>query len=610
MALKFAHKVLILVTVPVLFEVGLVTYVTGLFDQIEKSRIKAVRARELTEHLNAIVNLHVQRVTTLIARKFKANSSEGPEETNLKKKIRGKIEVMRLVSTSDLQLQKKWIRLTELEAEIDKTFDSAFTAYQAGNDVQASMLWAGAHSKINELVTISNQLTADQQNEQILSQTEYAAFDTQLRNTLKLSLLLSAAMAFGMAIFFNQSTTNRLNKLVHNTSLLAVGEAPDTAIGGTDELAQIDAIQHQMHEQLTQMRQKERAVLENAAEAICSLNADLKLTEYNGAAAQLWDWQSDNMLGARLEDLISDEDLDRVISKLEQAETEENAVRFEAKIKTGITGDQSATGSAGLPALLDTAWSATWSQANAELYCVITDVSARKQLDQLKQDFVAMLSHDLRTPLNSVQASLEIVNSRHYQLPDEARQYINKAEHNLKLSLSLINQLLEIEKMESGVITLALDAVNSQTIYNRAYESIAALADNKKVKLAYTGTNVEFVGDLDRLVQVQINLIANALNYSEPGTKITVRGELRQEQNGANFARISVTDQGDGIAADKLGQIFDRFRQAEPTDNRAKAGSGLGLAICKAIIEAHNGKIGVTSSVGIGSTFWYQIPID
>jgi len=610
LALKFAHKVLILVTVPVLFEVGLVTYVTGLFDQIEKSRIKAVRARELTEHLNAIVNLHVQRVTTLIARKFKANSSEGPEETNLKKKIRGKIEVMRLVSTSDLQLQKKWIRLTELEAEIDKTFDSAFTAYQAGNDVQASMLWAGAHSKINELVTISNQLTADQQNEQILSQTEYAAFDTQLRNTLKLSLLLSAAMAFGMAIFFNQSTTNRLNKLVHNTSLLAVGEAPDTAIGGTDELAQIDAIQHQMHEQLTQMRRKERAVLENAAEAICSLNADLKLTEYNGAAAQLWDWQSDNMLGARLEDLISDEDLDRVISKLEQAETEENAVRFEAKIKTGITGDQSATGSAGLPALLDTAWSATWSQANAELYCVITDVSARKQLDQLKQDFVAMLSHDLRTPLNSVQASLEIVNSRHYQLPDEARQYINKAEHNLKLSLALINQLLEIEKMESGVITLALDAVNSQTIYNRAYESIAALADNKKVKLAYTGANVEFVGDLDRLVQVQINLIANALNYSEPGTKITVRGELRQEPNGANFARISVTDQGDGIAADKLGQIFDRFRQAEPTDNRAKAGSGLGLAICKAIIEAHNGKIGVTSSVGIGSTFWYQIPID
>jgi signal transduction histidine kinase len=241
---------------------------------------------------------------------------------------------------------------------------------------------------------------------------------------------------------------------------------------------------------------------------------------------------------------------------------------------------------------------------------VISDVSARKQLDQLKQDFVAMLSHDLRTPLNSVQASLEIVNSRHYQLPDEVRQYINKAEHNLKISLSLINQLLEIEKMESGVITLALDAINSQTIYNKAYESIAALADNRKVKIAYTGTNVEFVGDLDRLVQVQINLLANALNYTEQGTKITVRSELRQELNGASSVRISVTDQGNGIAADKLGQVFDRFRQLDPSDKKAKAGSGLGLAICKAIVEAHNGTIGVTSSVGIGSTFWYQIPID
>lgn len=607
MALKFAHKVLILVTVPVLFEVGLVTYVTGLFDQIEKSRIKAVRARELTEHLNAIVTLHVQRVTTLIARKFKANSSEGPEETNLKNKIRGKIEVLRLVSTSDTKLQKKWIRLTELESEIDKIFDTAFAAYKAGDDVKASMLWAGAHSKIKELISTSNELSADQQNEQNISQAEYVAFDTQLRNTLKLSLLLSAAMAFGMAIFFNQSTTNRLNKLVHNTSLLAVGEAPDTAIGGTDELAQIDAIQHQMHEQLTQMRQKERAVLDNAAEAICSLNADLKLTEHNSAAANLWNLESSNMLGARLEDLICENDIDRVISKLEQAETEESAVRFEAKIKTGDTGEQ---GAAGGQKLLDTAWSATWSQANAELYCVITDVSARKQIDQLKQDFVAMLSHDLRTPLNSVQASLEIVNSKHYQLPDEVRQYINKAEHNLKLSLALINQLLELEKMESGIITLALDAVNSQTIYNKAYESIAALADSKKVKLAYTGTNVEFVGDLDRLVQVQINLLANALNYSDPGTKITVRGELRQEPNGTSFVRISVTDQGVGIAQDKLGQIFDRFRQASPTDTRAKAGSGLGLAICKAIVEAHNGIIGVTSSVGIGSTFWYQIPID
>jgi methyl-accepting chemotaxis protein len=144
---------------------------------------------------------------------------------------------------------------------------------------------------INELSrTISNQLTAEQQQR---AKTEpdknTLPLIHHLRNTLKLSLLVSTALAFGMALFFNQSTTNRLSKLVRNTSrLAAVGEAPETTIGGTDELAQIDAIQHQMYEQLTQMRQKERAVLDNAAEAICSINADLKLTELNSAAAQLW----------------------------------------------------------------------------------------------------------------------------------------------------------------------------------------------------------------------------------------------------------------------------------------------------------------------------------
>lgn len=610
MALKFAHKVLILVTVPVLFEVGLVTYVTSLFDQIERSRIRAVHARELTEHLNTILNLHIQRISRVIGRKLLSNATEGKEELDLRKRVRGEIEIMNLVNTSDAQQQSNWRNLARVVTDIDKSFHEATVAYTAGNNIQASILWTNAFPLINEFIEINNQLTSEQQQEQKLSQQEYVAFDTHLRNTLKLSLLVSTALAFGMALFFNQSTTNRLSKLVRNTSRLAAGEAPETKIGGADELAQIDAIQHQMYEQLTQMRQKERAVLDNAAEAICSINADLKLTELNSAAAQLWNLQPNEMLGLRLENLISEEDLERVISKLEQAETKDSAVRFEAKIKTGNPGDTENCGDPSAHSLIETAWSATWSQANAELYCVISDVSARKQLDQLKQDFVAMLSHDLRTPLNSVQASLEIVNSSHYQLPDEVRQYINKAEHNLKISLSLINQLLEIEKMESGVITLALDAINSQTIYNKAYESIAALADNRKVKIAYTGTNVEFVGDLDRLVQVQINLLANALNYTEQGTKITVRSELRQELNGASSVRISVTDQGNGIAADKLGQVFDRFRQLDPSDKKAKAGSGLGLAICKAIVEAHNGTIGVTSSDGIGSTFWYQIPID
>ena len=218
------------------------------------------------------------------------------------------------------------------------------------------------------------------------------------------------------------------------------------------------------------------------------------------------------------------------------------------------------------------------------------------------------LSHDLRTPLNSVMASLEIVNSEHFQLAPDVKQYISKAEKNLTLALSLINQLLEIEKMESGVITLDLDGVMSEEIYQKGFIAVSALADAKKVSIRHAGANLDFVGDLDRLTQVIINLLGNALKFSDAGTKITVRDELRTDAQGNELVRISVIDQGRGIPADQVGRVFDRFQQVSPHDAREKAGSGLGLAICKAIVEAHKGKIGVTSDIGIGSTFWFEIP--
>lgn len=599
MALTIPQKVLILLTVPVLFEVGLVTYVTSLFDQIESSRLKAVHSRELTTHLNSIVNLHAQRVSLLITRKMKGQKSETNEETTLKNQIKSEIGALRLVSTSSPTAQMKWKKITDLFAEIDRAFDEASAAYTSGEDLKASMIWATAQNKVAKLITISNQLSDDQRIETQKSEAEYEIYDQQLRLTLKMSLYLSAILVFALAIFFNNSTTKRLNKLMRNTTLLSVGKAPQETIGGGDELAKIDKIHHQMHEILTQLRQKERAILDNAAEAICSLDADLKLTEFNHAASRLWN-RTESLIGTRLVELVSEEDQEMVISKLEEAETSTTEVRFEAKIRSGE----------GLSTTnLDTAWAATWSQANTALYCVLTDISARKKLDQLKREYVAMLSHDLRTPLSSVQASLEIMSSEHLQLPDDARKYIERAERGLKLSLSLINQLLEIEKMESGVIALELDAVNTQELFNKAYSSVASLADNRKVTIKYTGPTIEFVADPDRLVQVLINLLGNALKFSEQETKITVRGELREESLQTKFARISVTDQGRGIPAEKLEQIFDRFQQVDPKNEREKAGSGLGLAICKAIVEAHGGRIGITSTVDIGSTFWFEIPI-
>jgi PAS domain S-box-containing protein len=585
--------------VPVLFEIGLVTYVTNLFNQIETSRLKAIHARELTGRLNSIINSHVQRVSLLILRKMKEQPSESEAELALKKKIRSEIAELSIVTTSTTE-QTKWKQLTKLFAEIDTALDEASIAYIKGNELEAAVRWSRAQSKLNQFITISNQLTLDQQKDQAKSELDYETYDRRLRLALKLSLVLSGAIAFGLAIFFNHSTTRRLDKLMQNTKLLSVGRAPGQLIGGDDELARIDSIHHQMHEILMQLRQKERAILDNAAEAICSVDGDLKLIEFNNAATRLWHKNADNLYHARLVELISDSDREKVVAKLEEAETSATEVRFEAKIRSGEGNSTT---------WLDTAWAVTWSQSNASLYCVVSDISARKKLEQLKRDFVAMLSHDLRTPLSSVQASLEIVSSEHFQLPDNALKYINRAERALQLSLALINQLLEIEKMESGVISLNLDALSTKELFNKANYSIASLADSKRVKISYEGNSIELVGDTERLVQVLINLLGNAIKFSEEDSMIKVTAELKQDSANCAATRISVSDQGRGIPNENLEQIFDRFQQVNPRNEKEKSGTGLGLAICKAIVEAHGGRVGVNSQVGSGSTFWFEIPM-
>lgn len=627
-SLKIPHKVLILVTVPVVFEIGLVTYIAGLFEKVEQSRITAVKQREMSNRLCAIMSLHVRRITEVMVRKLASREDmmETASERDIRKKIVGELAVLDALARSSSDDAVIYRDMSDSFRKIDRQFTDAAAAYAVGQSGRASIIWAGAQKDINRLLAMTEKLTTEQQEAQRRSSIEYAEYDWQLRTALNLSLVLSGALAFGLAAYFNFSTTNRLKKLMKNTISLSVGKAPPETVSGDDELGQIDRLFHKMYGDLSVLRQRERALLDNAAEAIISINTDLKVCEFNQAAARLFgadhsDGDDDGartssssssgegsggagsggaLMGAnlRLASLIAEDHFEAVINRFEAAEAEDREIRFETRIKT-LQGE-----------LVDTSWSVTYSKEQMSLYCVIQDIRARKELERLKSDFVNMLSHDLRTPLNAVQASLEIASSEHFQLPPEVKVYLDRAQSNLGLSLSLINQLLELEKMEAGIVSLSLDGVSSAEIFNKACLAVVSLAESKKVAIKRTGQNLDFVGDADRLVQVMINLLGNALKFSPSGSKITVRDELRHDVGGQDWARISITDQGRGIPVAKLGQIFDRFQQVDPQDAREKAGSGLGLAICKAIVEAHGGRIGVSSSEGIGSTFWFELPLD
>jgi PAS domain S-box-containing protein len=589
--LSLTKKVLVLVAIPVVFELALVGVLLNLIANVQDARAKSTHARDLGSHLTALMAVFVRRATMMVMRRMMTEEEMSAQERALAQKARQEMTILQTLSATEQTEAAKWLELEKLGRRLDEDFLAVQKVDMEVDKIQAAKLVAGANRDINRMFVLADSLSGLQSAVQAQNQENFEKYDNALKQVIQLSLLASVLLAACLTAYFNISTTKRLKTLMSNTTALAAGKPPKERVPGDDELAQIDRIYHQMYQALTVLRQKERAILDNASQVICSLDKDLRLTDINDASMKMWEFPANQLIGKRFLEMVPDEDKAEVRETLQNAIQAKTEARFEAKV---IKADRS---------LSETAWSATWSDEQRSLYCVVSDISERKELERLKQEFVSMISHDLRTPLNSVLAAIELVTSGHFALDDQVQVYMERAHRNLKFSLSLINQLLEIEKMQSGQIVLALDATSTKEIISKAVEGVLNLSLSREVEIIVPQTNYEVIADTDRLVQVVINLLGNALKFSPNKSTIVI-----SEEQTETYTLISVTDQGRGIPKESQEGIFDRFQQVSPTDQAEKQGSGLGLAICKMIVEAHKGRIGVTSEPDKGSSFWFEIP--
>ena len=246
----------------------------------------------------------------------------------------------------------------------------------------------------------------------------------------------------------------------------------------------------------------------------------------------------------------------------------------------------------------------TW-QGREAVQCSLTDISARKEVEQLKSEFVSIVSHELRTPLTSVTGSLGLIQSGALgALPDKVEPLIKIAHSNTQRLVSLVNDILDVEKIEAGHMDFHMAPVDATELCAQA------LAENvfygakfgvtfelqPEVSEAYVSA------DADRLLQLLANLLSNAAKFSPEGGRVVLK--LSDHDDAIRF---SIIDEGAGIPAAKLDTIFEKFKQADSSDSRAKAGTGLGLAICQSIAEHHGSRIAVSSVQGEGSTFYFDL---
>jgi PAS domain S-box-containing protein len=405
---------------------------------------------------------------------------------------------------------------------------------------------------------------------------------------------LNIALALALALLFHASTTRRLQALLSNTQLLAQRRPLAPMLSGNDELAHLDRVFHKMADDLKESIRKERAVIDYALDVICSIDREGRFTAVNPASTQAWGYQPEELIGHSYIDIVLPEDIQKTLQDLKDVINGKSVMSFENRIRKS-DGSQA-----------DTLWSVHWSDKENLLFCVAHDVSERKQAERLKQEIVNMVSHDLRAPLTSIKSLLAMLEGGIYgDLPEQAAVKVKGAESDVVRLIAMINDLLDFEKMRAGRIELSLEGIELDTILDRSLESIRSFAEERKVSLQKVPSKAEACADADRLIQVLVNLITNAVKFSPEDSMVVVSAEEKDDT-----VLVKVVDKGRGIPEEMRQEIFERFKQVRKEDSTQKKGTGLGLAICKTIIEEHGGKIGVESEEGKGSTFWFEIPIE
>lgn len=237
----------------------------------------------------------------------------------------------------------------------------------------------------------------------------------------------------------------------------------------------------------------------------------------------------------------------------------------------------------------------------------VQDVTERLRIERMKTEFISTVSHELRTPLTSIHGALGLIaGGVTGELPAQAKALVDIAHKNSERLILLVNDILDMEKIESGKMHFNLKSVELVPLVEQALEANRAYAEQFKVSYEFECTQAvpATLVDVDRFMQVLANFLSNAAKFSPAGGVVSVAVQTCE-----HYVRASVTDRGQGIPASFHGKIFQKFSQADSSDTRSKGGTGLGLSITKALVEGMGGQIGFTSESGVGTTFFAEFPV-
>lgn len=346
--------------------------------------------------------------------------------------------------------------------------------------------------------------------------------------------------------------------------------------------------------------QRIETIIEGAQDPFIGMDLQGRVTDWNTRAEAVFGWKRAEVLGRRVSELLL---------------PARYAASFEAALKGFLaSGDTTVVDHPLERTLVDRAGREIEAEIRVGLVRIgedrffsafVHDISQRKEVQRMKDEFISTVSHELRTPLTAIYGSLNLLSSGAAgELPPDAKQLLAISHDSTERLIRLINDMLDLEKIASGKIEYRMAPQPLRALVEQGLRDTQAYADGLRVRLKLdVRAEPRVMADADRIVQVCVNLLSNAAKFSPADAEVDV---VVEERDG--LARVGVVDRGPGLPPEFHARVFERFAQADSSDRRAKGGTGLGLAICRSIVEAHGGRLAFTSEPNVRTEFFFELP--
>ncbi|MGB4471591.1 MAG: ATP-binding protein [Limnochordia bacterium] len=406
-------------------------------------------------------------------------------------------------------------------------------------------------------------------------------------------------MAFGIAYYINRNITEPLGEMLDLTRQLQVGEfSRRVLVRSTDEIGQLSRAFNELSQTLEEMFQtvhdrenKLNAILTSMEDAVLAVDTNYKLILANRRMAEMINEDVSSLMGKDLTEAFQSYQLVEVVS-----DTLSTGKAIDTEIRPELSSQQ----------VLAVTSSPLEDEAGKTIGVVIVlrDVTELRLLESMRREFVANVSHELRTPLTSIKGFVEtILNGK---TDDEAfvQRYLSIVSGETDRMITLINDLLELTKIESRRQKLVFEEVNLKEIFDDTITVLASKAEEREVAVENRLDDLIVLGNPKMLRQVAINLVDNAIKYNKQGGQVWIEAAVND-----GIASISVTDTGIGIPSEHLERVFERFYRVDKGRSRQMGGTGLGLSIVKHIIERHKGRIWAESEYEQGTTITFTLQV-